>query len=134
MQPSTYTGFGVYGGEFFYYGNMNQLAFYNKLQTSNADEIEDEDEDQDEGFRGFDDKQKATCLTILVDFECSPELAPLMVRSTFNYDDLDADDPDSSLEVLLKMRITCPASASSRLPNFFPWQICSNYSKRRYAS
>ncbi|XP_051171474.1 uncharacterized protein LOC127288205 isoform X2 [Leptopilina boulardi] len=119
---STYSGYGEYGGQFFYYGNMNKYAYENKFKYVNeGNEMEDEETVQ-EVNRGpcFD-------LVIIVELRCSPELAPLAVRTILKSDDIEniSNGNSQNPELYLKLHVTCPASVSNRLPGTFVWELRS---------
>ncbi|XP_057330600.1 uncharacterized protein LOC130670970 [Microplitis mediator] len=114
--PSTYSGYGEYGGQFFYYGNMNRYAFANKFnRTPESEDYEADDRQNARAIPKFD-------LTVSVDLRCSPELAPLAVRSILKSDDVDHQIASHNPEIYMKMKVTCPGSAANRLPGNFIWE------------
>lgn len=116
--PSTYSGYGEYGGKFFYYGNMNKYAYMNKHRQA----TDREDLDDDEGTDMTISPQPCE-LVITIELRCSIELAPLVVRSLLKSDDIDNNRPLShDPELYIKMNVNCPASVSNRLPSHFTWE------------
>ncbi|XP_034942427.1 uncharacterized protein [Chelonus insularis] len=114
--PSLYSGYGEYGDEFFYYGNMNKRAYANKFNKFF---------DSDDYHENSSTSTKETppfSLIICVELRCSPELAPLAVRPILNSDDLDNQTLSHNPEFYLKMEITCPASLKNKLPGHFIWE------------
>lgn len=126
---STYSGYGLYSGRFFYYGNMNKYAYESKFNDA-SDASPDEDGDDDEESRVSIGKTRglpAFDLVIRVELRCSSDLAPLAVASSLRMDELDELDDRYSIdqdnsELYLKLNITCPASATNRLPANFTWE------------
>ncbi|XP_012269675.3 uncharacterized protein LOC105693970 [Athalia rosae] len=129
---STYSGYGEYGGQFFYYGNMNKYAFESKFKTSatgdwedpenpedpeNLDDADDLDDERGGGSPCFD-------LVVGVELRCSPELAPLAVRAALRLDDLEnSTAANSKQELYLRLNVVCPASVTNRLPGNFTWEL-----------
>ncbi|XP_043497188.1 uncharacterized protein LOC122520930 [Polistes fuscatus] len=123
MPPvSTYSGYGEYGGQFFYYGNMNKYAYESKFKSL---PIIDHENAQD----NIEEIQKKSCfnLVIAVELKCSPELAPFAVRTLLRSNELDiyTKTPNHS-ELYLKLDIMCPASMANRLPGHFTWELNSS--------
>uniref|UniRef100_A0A6V7HPX5 Uncharacterized protein n=1 Tax=Bracon brevicornis TaxID=1563983 RepID=A0A6V7HPX5_9HYME len=117
---STYSGYGEYGGQFFYYGNMNKQAFATKwhqpAETEDFLDVIEEHPLDNEKYPTF-------ALKIGIELRCSPELAPLMIRPILKSDDLDNTRPPShNPEMYLKMTVNCPASLANRLPSHFVWE------------
>ncbi|CAD6215659.1 GSCOCG00000471001-RA-CDS [Cotesia congregata] len=113
---STYSGYGEYGGQFFYYGNMNRSAFANKFHLApESEDYEADDRQNSRGISKFD-------LTISVDLRCSPELAPFLVRSILKSDDFDHPRASHNPEIYMKMKVSCPGSVANRLPGNFIWE------------
>ncbi|KAK0087399.1 hypothetical protein PV325_001161 [Microctonus aethiopoides] len=116
---STYSGYGEYGGQFYYYGNMNKYAYANKFsKPAESEDSEEQDENTSDDVRTtptFD-------LVVGIELRCSPELAPLAVRSVLKSDDVDNRPISHNPEMYLKMNITCPASIANRLPGHFTWE------------
>lgn len=101
---------------------MNKYAYENKFKYVNeGNEMEDEETVQ-EVNRGpcFD-------LVIIVELRCSPELAPLAVRTILKSDDIEniSNGNSQNPELYLKLHVTCPASVSNRLPGTFVWELRS---------
>lgn len=118
--PSTYSGYGEYGGQFFYYGNMNRQAYATKWrQTAESEEYPDYPEPEAE------DRQSCSTFDLVIGIElrCSPELAPLIIRPILKIDDVDNSRPIShNPEMYVKMTVNCPASVANRLPGHFVWE------------
>ncbi|KAI4501799.1 hypothetical protein M0802_003134 [Mischocyttarus mexicanus] len=127
MPPvSTYSGYGEYGGQFFYYGNMNKYAYESKFKSlplTNHDNAQDD----------IEETQRKSCfnLVITVELKCSPELAPFAVRTLLRSNELDTytKTPNHS-ELYLKLDIMCPASMANRLPGNFTWELNSSHHVR----
>ena len=139
---STYSGYGVYAGRFFYYGNMNKYAYENKFKDFSdlsSDDSQDDEDDESERRRIVPRGPPTFDLVIRVELRCSSDLAPLALNTMFNADDLEdplaiidnrrryfagptefpvPDDP----ELYLKLNVTCPASSANRLPANFTWE------------
>ncbi|XP_015596235.1 uncharacterized protein LOC107268206 [Cephus cinctus] len=116
---STYSGYGEYGGQFFYYGNMNKYAYESKFKFTSVDEPEEDRETETiHGAPCFD-------LVFFVVLRCSPELAPLAIRSSLKSDDLESPTTNHQQELYLKVDVTCPASVANRLPGHFSWELRS---------
>ncbi|KAL0113424.1 hypothetical protein PUN28_012526 [Cardiocondyla obscurior] len=114
---STYSGYGEYGGQLFYYGNMSEYAYENKFKstrTSSAENTGGELEVTDKPC--FD-------LIIGVQLRCSPELAPLKTKMNLQTDSLDGFDTNLRKELYLKLSIKCAASKVNRLPDNFTWEV-----------
>ncbi|XP_058794907.1 uncharacterized protein LOC131666333 [Phymastichus coffea] len=123
---STYTGYGEYAGKFYYYGHMNESAFEGKVldtwrRTSSRERTRKK---EPEDRPSYD-------LVIDVELRCSPELAPLSLRSMLKYDDFDHPTCASSRpEFCLSLSIDCPAAFYNRLPNRYVWELnTSHYQK-----
>lgn len=117
---STYSGYGEYGGQFFYYGNMNKYAYANKF--SKPAESEDYEEQNDGSTDSTSRSTPTFDLIVGIELRCSPELAPLAVRSVLKSDDVDNRLSSHNPEMYLRMNITCPASIANRLPGHFTWE------------
>lgn len=117
---STYSGYGEYGGQFFYYGNMNKYAYENKFKYMDEGNEREDEETVQEINPCFD-------LVIVVELRCSPELAPLAVRAILKSDDIEniANGNSQNPELYLKLHVTCPVSVSNRLPGTFIWELRS---------
>ncbi|CAK9823518.1 hypothetical protein ANTRET_LOCUS1843 [Anthophora retusa] len=118
---STYSGYGEYGGQFFYYGNMNKYAYESKfLHTVNTANLTVETEQQVQRPPLFD-------LIIEIELKCTPELAPLAVRTILKSDELEAYEMKTCKNQLLylRMNVTCSASIDNRLPGNFVWEVRS---------
>ncbi|XP_008202645.1 uncharacterized protein LOC100677949 isoform X1 [Nasonia vitripennis] len=119
---STYSGYGEYAGRFFYYGNMNEYAFDSKIMDAwRRNTI------RDRIRKRASDRKPCYDLLINVELKCSPELAPLAVRSLLKCDDF---ENQSNVEthrpyLYLKLSISCPASVSNKLPGQFVWELRS---------
>lgn len=125
---SMYSGYGEYGGQFFYYGNMNKYAYENKFKSLSVIDHEDAEIEIEETQRTplFD-------LVINVELKCSPELAPFSIRALLPFDELEVHTKTLNHPTLyLKLDITCPASMANRLPGNFIWQL--NNSRRTHHS
>ncbi|XP_033333146.2 uncharacterized protein LOC117224376 [Megalopta genalis] len=122
---STYSGYGEYGDQFFYYGNMNKDAYDSKFMStaSSSNNLLDTDQRVSRA-PSFD-------LVIDIELKCSPELAPHATRA-----DLKSDVFETYLEtyetkryrhqqLFLTMTVTCPASMANRLPGTFVWKLRS---------
>ncbi|KAI4491793.1 hypothetical protein M0804_003185 [Polistes exclamans] len=123
MPPvSTYSGYGEYGGQFFYYGNMNKYAYESKFKSLPVT-------DHENAQNNTEEIQKKSCfnLVIAVELKCSPELAPFAVRTLLRSNELDiyTKTPNHS-ELYLKLDIMCPASMANRLPGHFTWELNSS--------
>ncbi|KAK2578769.1 hypothetical protein KPH14_008874 [Odynerus spinipes] len=119
---SMYSGYGEYGGQFFYYGNMNKYAYENKFKSLSVIDHEDAEVEIEEihGTPFFD-------LVINVELKCSPELAPFSVRTLLRSDELEIHTKTLNRpEFYLKLDITCPASMANRLPGNFTWKLNSS--------
>ncbi|KAG7211802.1 hypothetical protein KM043_011033 [Ampulex compressa] len=116
---STYSGYGEYGGQFFYYGNMNKYAYKSKFKLVDYEEATTETEEV----------TNAPCfdLVIGVELRCSPELAPLAAMKVLKFDDLENIDTLTSKHqgLFLRLNIMCPASMANRLPCNFTWELRS---------
>ncbi|XP_076396374.1 uncharacterized protein LOC100876311 [Megachile rotundata] len=118
---STYSGYGEYGGRFFYYGNMNKYAYESKfLNAVSAANRTVETEQPVRRPPSFD-------LVIEIELRCTPELAPLAVRTQLKSDRFDSWLPRTSKtqRLYLKMNVACPASIANRLPGNFLWELRS---------
>ncbi|XP_025261715.1 uncharacterized protein LOC105249738 [Camponotus floridanus] len=116
---STYSGYGEYGGQFFYYGNMSKYAYENKFRyarSSNVENTSGEFEEEANRPHRFD-------LVIKVELRCSPELAPLSTRTSLKVDDLEDRGVNSRQELYLKLSTRCMASKANRLPGDFTWEV-----------
>ncbi|XP_012283940.1 uncharacterized protein LOC105701623 [Orussus abietinus] len=118
---STYSGYGEYGGRFFYYGNMNRYAYESKFKFAEAGAREDPEDETEEGA----ERAPSFDLVVSVDLRCSPELAPLAVGKALESADLDAAPTNEHLELYLKVDVACPASVANRLPGHFTWELRS---------
>ncbi|XP_053984664.1 uncharacterized protein LOC128879498 [Hylaeus volcanicus] len=121
IPASTYSGYGEYGGQFFYYGNMNKYAYESKfIHTPNPLNVTLETGQRAEKPPSFD-------LVIEVELKCTPELAPLAVRTVLKSDELEAYETKTykHQQMFLKMSVTCPASIANRLPGNFVWELRS---------
>ncbi|KAL7290187.1 hypothetical protein TKK_0015896 [Trichogramma kaykai] len=122
---STYSGYGEYGGSFFYYGNMNEFAYESKV----VDAWRRTTALRDRNNKRLAIKKPNYDLVIDVELRCSPDLAPLAIRSTLKCDDieyLDESEAESSNpEMYLRMSVNCPASKLNRLPSHFDWELRS---------
>ncbi|XP_015127752.1 uncharacterized protein LOC107048838 [Diachasma alloeum] len=118
--PSTYSGYGEYGGQFFYYGNMNRQAYTTKWhRPAESEEYQEYPELQPKDMKLFPTYD----LVIGIELRCSPELAPLVIRPILKSDDVDNSRPLShNPEMYLKMTVNCPASSANRLPGHFVWE------------
>ncbi|XP_063975745.1 uncharacterized protein LOC135161762 [Diachasmimorpha longicaudata] len=118
--PSTYSGYGEYGGKFFYYGNMNTQAYTTKWhRPAESEEHLEYPEEQRKDKKLFPTYD----LVIGIELRCSPELAPLIIRPILRSDDVDNNRPLShNPEMYLKMTVNCPASRANRLPGHFVWE------------
>lgn len=126
--PSTYSGYGEYGGQFFYYGNMNKYAYISKQRHGIIDYNENGNESKDR-------TTKNCKLIITIELRCSIELAPLAVRSQLKSDDIDNSLPLShDPELYIKMNVTCPASINNRLPSHFTWEQRASPRQHKYRS
>lgn len=122
---STYSGYGEYGGQFFYYGNMNKFAFESKFKSTVTGDWEDP-ENPDDPEESEEDRVGPPCFDLVVGVElrCSPELAPLAVRAALKLDDLEPSiTPNSRPELYLRLHVACPASVTNRLPGNFTWEL-----------
>ncbi|KYN08714.1 PREDICTED: uncharacterized protein LOC108771362 [Cyphomyrmex costatus] len=123
---STYSGYGEYGGQFFYYGNMSKFAYENRfkyIRISNAENTGGEIEEETNRPPCFD-------LVIGIQLRCSSELAPLATRMTLKTDSLDSCCTNSNQELYLKLSIKCAVSKTNRLPDTFTWEVCDPRKKR----
>ncbi|XP_043289161.1 uncharacterized protein [Venturia canescens] len=110
---STYSGYGVYAGRFFYYGNMNKYAYESKFkdvggEVSSSDESGQDDEPVDADDDGDEDTENrnvaaaskrgppAFDLVIKVELRCSSDLAPLAVISSLRTNELDDQESFST--------------------------------------
>ncbi|XP_078037002.1 uncharacterized protein LOC144470068 [Augochlora pura] len=122
---STYSGYGEYGDQFFYYGNMNKDAYDSKFVNTASSSNSSLDTNQR--------MLKAPSFDLVIDIElkCSPELAPYASRV-----DLKSDLFETYLEtyetkryrnqqLLLTMSVNCRASVANRLPGTFVWKLRS---------
>ncbi|XP_011312127.1 uncharacterized protein [Fopius arisanus] len=125
--PSTYSGYGEYGGQFFYYGNMNRQAYATKWhRPGESEEYQEYPEQVSEDHRSFPTYD----LVIGIELRCSPELAPLIIRPILKSDDVDNSRPFShNPEMYLKMTVNCPASIANRLPGHFVWEQRARHEK-----
>lgn len=139
---STYSGYGEYGGQFFYYGNMNKYAFESKFKAVNTGDWEDPEDPEDlEDPDGVQDREEDRAvqnapsfdLVIGVELRCSPELAPLAVRAALKLDDLETSGTvnNSRPELYLRLNVACPASVTNRLPGNFTWELKAPRRSRR---
>lgn len=120
---STYSGYGEYGGKFFYYGNMNKYAYESKL-SSNASSSNTA---LDAELQVARSSKPTFDLVIDIELKCSPELAPLAVRANLGSDELEAYETRryKHQQLFLTMTVTCPASAANRLPATCVWELRS---------
>ncbi|XP_067216412.1 uncharacterized protein [Linepithema humile] len=119
LPATTYSGYGEYGGQFFYYGNMSKYAHENKFKhtrSSNAENSSGELEEETNKSPRFD-------LIIGVQLRCSPELAPLAVKTNLKSDEFEGYSTDSCQELYLKLSTKCTASKANRLPALFTWEV-----------
>ncbi|CAL7938911.1 unnamed protein product [Xylocopa violacea] len=124
---STYSGYGEYGGRFFYYGNMNKYAYENKfMHTVSTAHLTVETEQQVQRPPSFD-------LVIDIELKCTPELAPLAVKSNLRFDEFETYEMKMcrNQQLYLRMNVTCPASAANRLPGNFVWELRSSRCMRK---
>ncbi|KOX68919.1 hypothetical protein WN51_06839 [Melipona quadrifasciata] len=118
---STYSGYGEYGGRFFYYGNMNKYAYETKfVHTVNTANLTVETEQQVQRPPAFD-------LVIEIELKCTPDLAPLAARSILKSDEFKTHEMRTcrSQQLHLRMNVVCPASLANRLPGNFVWELRS---------
>ena len=116
---STYSGYGEYGGRFFYYGNMNKYAYETKfVHTVNTANLTVETEQQVQRPPSFD-------LVIEIELKCTPDLAPLAARSILKSDEFKTHEMRTcrSQQLHLRMSVVCPASLANRLPGNFVWEL-----------
>ncbi|XP_017892002.1 uncharacterized protein LOC108632128 [Ceratina calcarata] len=119
---STYSGYGEYGGKFFYYGNMNKYAYESKFTHAAVSTMDLTVETEEQ-------VHKAPTLDLVIDIElkCTPELAPLEVRSILRSDEFEAREMKTCKyqQLFLRMNVTCPASLANRLAGNFVWELRS---------
>ncbi|OAD52945.1 hypothetical protein WN48_11191 [Eufriesea mexicana] len=118
---STYSGYGEYGGRFFYYGNMNKYAYESKfMHPTRTENITIDTEQQIQRPPSFD-------LIIEIELKCTPELAPLSVRSILKSDEFETYETKTykNQQLYLRMNVICPASIANRLPSNFVWELHS---------
>ncbi|XP_011699395.1 PREDICTED: uncharacterized protein LOC105456790 isoform X2 [Wasmannia auropunctata] len=117
---STYSGYGEYGGQFFYYGNMSKYAYENRFKytrPSSAENTGGELEEETNRPPCFD-------LVIGIQLRCSPELAPLAAGTSLKTDSLEGCGTNSShQELYLKLSAKCAVSRINRLPDTFTWEV-----------
>nr|XP_031831925.1 uncharacterized protein LOC116426727 [Nomia melanderi] len=116
---STYSGYGEYGGQFFYYGNMNKYAYESKfVHNTNPLNAMHNTEQQVQWPPCFD-------LVIEVELKCTSELAPLAVWPLLKSDEFEAYETRKfkDQQLVLKMTVVCPASVANRLPDTFVWEL-----------
>ncbi|XP_076625596.1 uncharacterized protein LOC143343978 [Colletes latitarsis] len=126
---STYSGYGEYGGQFFYYGNMNKYAYESKfVHTLNSMNYTLESRQEVRRPPSFD-------LVIEVELKCTPELAPLAVRKFMKPDEFETYETKTCRhqQLFLKMNVTCPASMANRLPGNFVWELHSPRRTRKHS-
>ena len=117
---STYSGYGEYGGRFFYYGNMNKYAyetnFVRTVNTANLT-VETEQVQRPPSFN----------LVIEIELKCTPDLAPLAARSILKSDEFKTHEMRTcrNQQLYLRMNVVCPASLANRLPGNFVWELRS---------
>ncbi|XP_072763085.1 uncharacterized protein [Anoplolepis gracilipes] len=116
---STYAGYGEYGGQFFYYGNMSKYAYENKFRYTRSGNVENTSRELEEA----NNKSHRFDLVIRVQLRCSPELAPLSTRMSLKTDDLEDCGANSRQELYLKLSTACAASKANRLPGAFTWEV-----------
>ncbi|XP_035725233.1 uncharacterized protein LOC118442994 [Vespa mandarinia] len=119
---STYSGYGEYGGQFFYYGNMNKYAYESKIKSLPVTDHENAQDDIEKihGTPCFN-------LIIAVELKCSLELAPFTVRTLLQSNELEIyTKTPNRPELYLKLDIMCPASLANRLPGNFTWELNSS--------
>lgn len=124
---STYSGYGEYGGQFFYYGNMNKYAYENKfMHTLNTAAVTLESQQQVREPPSLD-------LVFEIELKCSPELAPLAIRAVLKSDEFEAYEAKTlrHQQLFLRLSVACPASTSNRLPGNFVWELRSPRRTRR---
>ncbi|XP_029053170.1 uncharacterized protein LOC114880869 [Osmia bicornis bicornis] len=116
---STYSGYGEYGGQFFYYGNMNKYAYESKfMNAASSANVTVETEQRARGPSSLD-------LVIEIELKCTSELAPLAVRTVLKSDEFESYEAKTyrNQQMYLRMSITCPASIANRLPGIFVWEL-----------
>ncbi|EFN88239.1 uncharacterized protein LOC105192066 [Harpegnathos saltator] len=115
-----YSGYGEYGGRFFYYGTMSKYAYeykFKHVRLNNVENIGSELEQETNRPPQFD-------LVITIELRCSSELAPLAARAHLKCDDLENYNTNSSQELYLKLNMKCATSKANRLPGVFVWEVC----------
>ncbi|XP_066590372.1 uncharacterized protein [Prorops nasuta] len=142
---STYSGYGEYAGQFFYYGNMNKEAYERKCnsnvasnpRTAGAQNRQERNEMNQRNNRNTRETRKdpeVTCFSLVanVDLRCSPELAPLAIRNSLNLDNYEVSNyTNCPQEFFLRLHINCPASIANRLPANFTWELRGPDKRRR---
>ncbi|KZC12669.1 hypothetical protein WN55_04135 [Dufourea novaeangliae] len=118
---STYSGYGEYDGQFFYYGNMNKYAYESKfLHTVNPLDVTLNTEQPVQRQPSFD-------LMIEIELKCTSELAPLAIRTVLRsadeFEAYEARTTDKHQQLFLRMTVMCPASIANRLPGNFVWEL-----------
>lgn len=76
----SFSGYGEYAGQFFYYGNMNQWAYENKFRVSHSVKREDLNFEENDGRWPVPVTKSNYDLIVTAKVRCSSDLAPLAVR------------------------------------------------------
>ncbi|XP_077262939.1 uncharacterized protein LOC143897865 [Temnothorax americanus] len=116
---SMYSGYGEYGGQFFYYGNMSKYAYESRFKHTRASNAGNTGEE----FEEETNMPPCFVLIIGVQLRCSPELAPLAARTNLKNDSLDGCDTNSHQELYLKLSTKCVVSKTNRLPDTLTWEV-----------
>ncbi|KAJ9577345.1 hypothetical protein L9F63_006089 [Diploptera punctata] len=134
-QSSTYSGYGEYGGYFFFYGNMNLRAFQANYRSNNENEnSSDSDDEGSVPVPSTIPPQSCLDLEFTAEIDCPFELAPVKYLEEYG-----KSDPDSRYDVMIKslmtnyskpkfkltLEIFCPVSLENRLPFVFNWNVSS---------
>ncbi|XP_011168918.1 uncharacterized protein LOC105202213 isoform X1 [Solenopsis invicta] len=123
----TYSGYGEYGGQFFYYGNMSKYAYENRFRHARVRSAENTGRELEEATN------RPPCFDVIigVQLRCSPELAPLTAKMNLKTDTFEGCDTNSPQELYLKLNIKCAISKINRLPNTFTWEVHGRRKNRR---
>lgn len=100
---------------------MNKYAYESKfMHTVSTANLTVETEQQVQRPPSFD-------LVIEVDLKCTPELAPLAVRSILKSDEFETNELKTykNQQLYLRMNVICSASIANRLPGNFVWELRS---------
>ena len=126
IQDSKYTGYGEYGGIFFYYGNMNSEASQSITRSSSEDG--NSDDSSDEVDMASIQNCDSACLDFFLEVEGPLDLAPLKYIEIYEkpgpeqrYNIIMANEIKPTFK--LSLSTYCSISLANKLPCIFNWTV-----------